>query len=104
MLSWPFWYNGTVMKTENDTRYKWVMLALLAFTYFLMHATRQIFNASLTDIKASLPGPTDAQWGFTRTAFLCAYGIVVPLAGIAADMLRRKWVVARLFFFKRDRI
>ena len=93
MLSWPFWYNGIVMKTENDTRYKWVMLALLAFTYFLMHATRQIFNASLPDIKLSLPGTSDAQWGFTRTAFLFAYGLAVPLAGIAADMLRRKWVV-----------
>ena len=78
---------------KSDKRYKWVMLALLAFTYFLMHATRQIFNASLPDIKASLPGTSDAQWGFTRTAFLFAYGLAVPLAGIAADMLRRKWVV-----------
>ncbi len=69
------------------------MLGLLAFTYFLMHATRQVFNASFTDIKASLPGPSDAEWGFTRTAFLFAYGLAVPLAGIAADMLRRKWVV-----------
>ena len=81
------------MENKTDTRYKWVMLALLAFTYFLMHATRQIFNASLPDIKASLPGTSDAEWGFTRTAFLFAYGLVVPLAGIAADMLRRKWVV-----------
>ena len=81
------------METRNDKHYKWVMLGLLAFTYFLMHATRQVFNASFTDIKASLPGPTDAQWGFTRTAFLFAYGLAVPLAGIAADMLRRKWVV-----------
>ena len=81
------------MDDRKDTRYKWGLLGLLAFTYFLMHATRQIFNASFTDIKASLPGPTDTEWGFTRTAFLCAYGIVVPLAGIAADMLRRKWVV-----------
>ena len=87
MLSWPFWYNGTVMKTENDTRYKWVMLALLAFTYFLMHATRQIFNASLPDIKLSLPGTSDAQWGFTRTAFLFAYGLAVPLAGIVASSI-----------------
>ena len=78
---------------KNDGRYKWVMLALLAFTYFLMHATRQIFNASLPDIKTSLPGTSDAEWGFTRTAFLFAYGLAVPLAGIAADMLRRKWVV-----------
>ena len=81
------------MKKENDVWYKWVMLALLAFTYFLMHATRQVFNSSLTDIKAALPGPTDAQWGFTRTAFLFAYGLAVPFAGIAADMMRRKWVV-----------
>ena len=85
------------MKTENDTRYKWVMLALLAFTYFLMHATRQIFNASLPDIKLSLPGTSDAQWGFTRTAFLFAYGLAVPLAGIAADMLRVVVVGAFLF-------
>ncbi|MBQ3290093.1 MAG: MFS transporter [Kiritimatiellae bacterium] len=80
-------------ETKTDSRYKWVMLGLLAVTYFLMHATRQVFNASFTDIKASLPGPTDAEWGFTRTAFLFAYGLAVPLAGIAADMLRRKWVV-----------
>jgi len=80
-------------ETKSDSRYKWVMLALLAFTYFLMHATRQIFNASLPDIKLSLPGTSDAEWGFTRTAFLFAYGLAVPLAGIAADMLRRKWVV-----------
>ena len=81
------------MDDRKDTRYKWVMLALLAFTYFLMHATRQIFNASLPDIKTSLPGTSDAEWGFTRTAFLFAYGLAVPLAGIAADMMRRKWVV-----------
>lgn len=65
------------MNGRKDTRYKWVMLALLAFTYFLMHATRQVFNASFTDIKASIPGTTDAQWGFTRTVFLFAYGLAV---------------------------
>ena len=91
---------GVSMENRNDTCYKWVMLGLLAVTYFLMNATRQVFNASFTDIKASLPGPTDAEWGFTRTAFLFAYGLVVPLAGIAADMLRRKWVVvAGAFLF-----
>ena len=81
------------MEKQEGKNYKWLLLGLLAFTYFLMHATRQIFNASLPDIKASLPGTSDAQWGFTRTAFLFAYGLAVPLAGIAADMLRRKWVV-----------
>jgi len=84
--------NGNSIRVETK-HYKWVVLGLLAVTYFLMHASRQIFNASLPDIKASLPGTSDAQWGFTRTAFLFSYGLIVPLAGIAADMLRRKWVV-----------
>jgi len=84
--------NGNDIRVETK-HYKWVVLGLLTVTYFLMHASRQIFNASLPDIKASLPGTSDAQWGFTRTAFLFSYGLIVPLAGIAADMLRRKWVV-----------
>ena len=78
---------------EDKGRYKWILLGLLVVTYFLMHASRQNFNASLPDIKASLPGTSDAEWGFTRTAFLFSYGLIVPLAGIAADMLKRKWVV-----------
>ena len=82
----------TENRQENGC-YKWVMLGLLFVTYFLMHASRQIFNASLPDIKASLPGTSDAEWGFTRTAFLFSYGLIVPFAGIAADMLKRKWVV-----------
>ena len=88
------------MPAEKDTSYKWRLLALLTVTYFLMHATRQIFNASLPQIKASLPGTSDAEWGLTRTAFLFSYALVVPFAGIAADMLRRKWVlvVGALFF------
>ena len=82
------------MQMESESKnYKWVMLALLTITYFLMHGSRQIFNASLPDIKHCLPGTSDAEWGLTRTVFLFAYGLAVPVAGIAADMLRRKWVL-----------
>ena len=80
-------------ESRADGRYKWTLLALLTVTYFLMHATRQIFNASLPQIKADLPGTSDAEWGFTRTAFLFSYGLIVPFAGVAADMFRRKWVL-----------
>ncbi len=80
------------MKAE-DRNYKWILLGLLTVTYFLMHGSRQIFNASLPDIKHSLPGTSDAEWGLTRTVFLLSYGLVVPFAGIAADMFRRKWVL-----------
>jgi len=80
---------------RNDARYKWVMLGLLAITYFLMHASRQVFNASLPQIQGDLAshGATDAQLGLSRTFFLFAYGCMVPFAGIAADFFRRKWVI-----------
>ena len=79
----------------GDRRYKWVMLGLLAATYFLMHASRQVFNASLPQIKADLAGhgATDAQLGLSRTIFLFAYGCMVPFAGVAADFFRRKRVI-----------
>ena len=90
------------MEEKNDARYKWVMLGMLAVTYFLMHASRQVFNASLPQIKVDLAshGATDAQLGLSRTIFLFAYGLMVPFAGIAADFFRRKWVivVGTLFF------
>ena len=81
------------IEEKDSGRYKWIMLGLLAFTYFLMHAARQIFNASLPQIKAELPGTSDAEWGLSRTVFLLSYGLMVPFAGIAADLLRRKWVI-----------
>ena len=88
--------------TKSDARYKWVMLGMLAVTYFLMHSARQVFNASLPQIKADLAGngASDAQLGLSRTIFLFAYGCMVPFAGLAADFFRRKWVVVigTLFF------
>ena len=84
-----------IIEENSDRRYKWVMLGLLAVTYFLMHASRQVFNASLPQIKLDLAGhgATDAQLGLSRTIFLFAYGCMVPFAGIAADFFRRKWVI-----------
>ena len=80
---------------SGDSTYKWLMLAMLAVTYFLMHGARQVFNASLPQIKVDLAshGATDAQLGLSRTYFLFAYGCMVPFAGIAADFFRRKWVI-----------
>ena len=82
-------------ESKSDKLYKWTLLGLLAFTYFLMHASRQVFNASLPQIQGDLAshGATDAQLGLSRTFFLFAYGCMVPFAGIAADFLRRKWVI-----------
>ena len=81
--------------SSRDRYYKWLLVGLLAVTYFLMHGSRQVFNASLPQIKVDLAGHgvTDSQLGLSRTFFLFAYGCMVPFAGIASDFFRRKWVI-----------
>jgi len=79
--------------------YKWRALALLWVAFFLQQGTRQIFGATLSSIQGSL-GVTAAQIGLVGTVFTFIYGLSVPFAGIAADMLNRKWmVVCGVFVF-----
>ena len=79
--------------------YKWRALALLWVAFFLQQGTRQVFNATQTAISSSLLlDPT--QIGLVGTVFTFIYGLSVPFAGIAADMLNRKWmVVSGVFVF-----
>ena len=86
-------------ENTNRTGYKWLALALLWVAFFLQQGTRQVFSATLSSIQASL-GVTAAQIGLVATVFTFAYGLSVPLAGVAADLLNRKWmVVSGVFVF-----
>ena len=79
--------------------YKWRALALLWVAFFLQQGTRQIFGATLTSIQGSL-GASAAAIGAVATVFTFAYGLSVPFAGAAADLLNRKWmVVSGVFVF-----
>jgi MFS family permease len=79
--------------------YKWRALALLWVAFFLQQGTRQIFGATLTSIQSSL-GASAAAIGAVATVFTFAYGLSVPFAGAAADILNRKWmVVSGVFVF-----
>ena len=83
----------------NQTGYKWLALALLWVAFFLQQGTRQVFSATLSSIQGSL-GVTSAQIGLVATVFTFAYGLSVPFAGVAADLLNRKWmVVSGVFVF-----
>ena len=83
----------------NLMKYKWRALALLWVAFFLQQGTRQIFGATLTSIQGSL-GVSAAQIGMVATVFTFAYGLSVPFAGVAADLLNRKWmVVSGVFVF-----
>ena len=79
--------------------YKWRALILLWVAFFLQQGTRQIFGATLTSIQGAL-GVGAAAIGAVATVFTFAYGLSVPFAGVAADLLNRKWmVVSGVFVF-----
>ena len=86
-------------ENTNQNGYKWLALALLWVAFFLQQGTRQVFSATLSSIQGSL-GVTSAQIGLVATVFTFAYGLSVPFAGVAADLLNRKWmVVSGVFVF-----
>ena len=71
------------------------MLAFLSVTYLLEQGTRQIYNATLPQIRLDLLqyGVSDAQLGMVGTVFGSVFGISILFAGFAADFLGRKRVV-----------
>ena len=84
-------------RTSDHSRdcYKWTLLGVLWLAYLFLHGTRQIFAATLPQIKKDFLslGVTDAQLGSVFTVFFIVYACCLPFSGIAADLLRRKWVV-----------
>ena len=75
--------------------YKWVMLLIVSMAYFLAQGTRLIYAAVLPQIKAEFAagGITDAQLGLVGSCFTLVFGLMMPFAGIFADMYRRKWIL-----------
>ncbi len=80
-------------------QYKWTLVAVLWFAYFLNQGDRQIFNTVIPLLKADL-GVSDAQIGNVVMIFTAVYGVLVPVSGFLGDLFSRKWiVVASLFVF-----
>ena len=72
--------------------YKWEMLLLLWFAFFLHLVDRQIFNNLLPLIKTDLQ-ISDAQLGLVASLYTGIIGIGVLAGGYAADVWRRKWII-----------
>ena len=79
--------------------YKWELIALLWFAFFLNQGDRQIYNVVLPLIGPDLK--LDAvQLGLVATVFTVVYGVLVPIAGYVGDVFSRKWMVfASLLIF-----
>lgn len=76
----------------TSKNYKWVALWLLFVAFFLHQGTRQIFGAMLPQIQGFF-GVSRTEIGVVGTVFQLAYGITLPFAGLAADMMGRKRMV-----------
>ena len=74
---------------------KWVVLGLLWVAYFLLQAMRQVYNASLPQIRADFAaaGATAVSLGLVGTVFYFVYGLCAPCASVVADVFRRKAVI-----------
>ena len=75
--------------------YKWTVLLLVSMAYFLAQGTRLIYGAVLPQIKADFAssGVNDTQLGLVSSVFTLVFGLMMPFAGLSADLLRRKWVL-----------
>ena len=72
--------------------YKWELIVMLWFAYFLNQGDRQIYNVVIPLISEDLH-LSDVQLGLVATVFTIAYGCVVPIAGFLGDFMSRKMIV-----------
>lgn len=77
--------------------YKWYMLIFLWGAFFLNQGDRQLFNNVLELIGKPIAedglGLSDVQLGLVATVFTILYGIAVPIAGFAGDVIQKRLVV-----------
>lgn len=88
--------------SKTSSNYKWIVLLLVSVAYFLAQGTRLIYSAVLPQIKLDFAadGVSDTQLGLVSSVFTWIFGLVMPFAGLTADLLHRKWVlVAGSFLF-----
>lgn len=78
--------------TKKNIPYKWELIFILWFAYFLNQGDRQVFNVVIPLIKEDL-GLTDVQLGLVASIFTLVYGILVPFGGYVGDFMKRKWIV-----------
>ncbi|MCL2744225.1 MAG: MFS transporter [Planctomycetaceae bacterium] len=72
--------------------YRWELLVLLFFTYFLHQADRAIFAVVLPLIRYDL-NLTDSQLGLSGTVLFLVIAVMVPIAGFIGDRCSKKWII-----------
>lgn len=79
------------MKTARNG-YKWELILMLWFAFFLNQGDRQVYGAIVEDIQTTL-GLSGLEAGLVVTVFTVVYGCLAPFGGYVGDFLSRKWIV-----------
>lgn len=80
------------MTTQRWLPYRWELILLFWLAYFFNQADRMIYNVVLPSLSKDM-GLSDVQAGLVATIFMLTYALLVPVAGYAGDVFRRKWIV-----------
>lgn len=72
--------------------YKWAVVALFWFAYFLNQADRQVIFSVFPLLQREM-GLSETQLGFAGSLFFWIYGLLVPVAGSLGDTFSRKRIV-----------
>jgi MFS family permease len=78
--------------------YRWELLAILWFAYFINQADRQIFSIVMPLIKEDL-NLEDSDLGLIASILVWTFGLLVPLAGFLGDRLSRKHIIGGSLLF-----
>lgn len=79
----------------RDDRYKWLLLVFLIGTFVLEQAARQVYGATLPQIKLDFAGLgiDDSRLGLVSSVFTLVFGFALVGSGLAADFFGRKLVL-----------
>lgn len=90
--------NTDAPATKPFLPYRWELIFLLWVAFFLHQADRAVYNVVLPLLKVDLQ-LSDEQLGLVVLVFTWIYGVLVPVAGYAGDVMPRKWVITGSLFF-----
>lgn len=76
----------------RNPQYKWIVVALFWFAYFLNQADRQVIFSVFPLLQREM-GLSETQLGFAGSLFFWVYGLLVPIAGSLGDTFSRKRIV-----------
>lgn len=78
--------------------YKWELLALLCLAFFFHQGDRAIYGVVISEIRADL-GLSDSQLGLVGSVLFLTMALMMPLAGIVGDKLKKNWLITGSLVF-----